>query len=106
MRKLVKMIKLNNLQYNANRDPQFYRRLPNEEFRLQVFLEGRGQARARLEAEDRTLCDAQIELPGVLDCRFAFDTAGVRIGTLTVEGEGETHRQDLRLDVIAEAWVG
>lgn len=33
---LVKLVKLNGLQYNANRDPQAYRRTVNESFLIQA----------------------------------------------------------------------
>ena len=39
MKKLVKVVKLNNLQYNANRDPEVYRRCIKEPFRLQALLD-------------------------------------------------------------------
>ena len=34
--KLVRQIRLNNLQYNALRDPAVYRRCANEPFRIQA----------------------------------------------------------------------
>lgn len=103
---MIKRIRLNNVQYNPNRDPQFYRRTVGEEFRLQVFLDGGGRAQARLEAEGATLCEAEVALPGAFDCRFRFDRPGTRVGTVTVVRDGDTVRQDIRLDVEAHAWVG
>jgi hypothetical protein len=37
---------------------------------------------------------------------IAFPSAGVRIVTLAIEGNGEKFAQDLRLDVLEHAWVG
>lgn len=104
--KLVKLIKLNNLQYNINRDPEAYRRPVNEEFRLQALLNGNGSARARFEADGRTLGEATVNLPGTFECRFSYDTPGTRIGELVIEGDDETFRQDIRIDVTEHAWVG
>ena len=83
MQKPVTMIKLNNLQYHPNRDPEFYRRTPGKEFRLQVFLGGSGNAQARFESDGETLCESKVSLPGAFDCRFRFDSPGTRIATLT-----------------------
>lgn len=104
--KLVKMIKLNNLQYNANRDPEVYRRAVNKEFRLQALLNGSGSASAKLEAEGKVLCEGNITLPGTFECKFSYDSAGTRMGTLTIDGNGEQVRQDVRLDVMEHAWIG
>jgi hypothetical protein len=104
--KLVKMIKLNNLQYNINHDVEVYRRPTNKEFKLQVLLNGSGTASARLEAEGQTLGEGSVSLPGTFECKFAFDTPGTRIATLTIEGDGQNVRQDLRLDVVEHEWIG
>ncbi|MCG5493254.1 MULTISPECIES: hypothetical protein [Ectothiorhodospira] len=103
---LVKLVKLNNLQYNANRDPEFYRRPVGKEFRLQAVLNGTGSAKARFVAEGKTLCETQVPMPGTFDCRFKYDTAGTRVGTLSIEGNGETFTQDIRIDTTEHAWVG
>jgi len=104
--KLVKLIKLNNLQYNPNHDVQVYRRPVGKEFRLQVMLNGSGTAKASLETEGRTLCESKVSLPGTFDCKFSFDTPGVRIASLSVEGNGESYHQDIRIDVEEHEWVG
>lgn len=39
MQKLVRQIRLNNLQYNALRDPAVYRRCANQPFRIQARLD-------------------------------------------------------------------
>lgn len=106
MKKLVKLVKMNNLQYNANRDPEVFRRAINEEFRIQALLDGEGTAKARFVVEGETKCEKSISLPGTFECRLAYDTAGTRIGTLIVEGNGETFSQDLRLDTREHAWIG
>lgn len=104
--KLVKLIKLNNLQYNANRDPAFYRRPVHEPFRLQALLGGNGQAKARFEVEGTTLCEETIQLPGNFDCRFSYDTPGTRVGILTIEGAGQHIRETVRIDVLKHAPIG
>ncbi len=108
MKKLVKLVRLNNLIYNTNRDPQVYRRVPNKPFRIQALLEGEGRARAQVlvDGESQARCDQQITLPNTFTCEFAFDTSGSRVATLVIEQGGETFRQDLRLDVMEHAWVG
>ena len=106
MKKLVKLVKVNNLQYNLNRDPEVYRRVTKENFRIQALLDGNGTATAKLEVEGKACCEKSVSLPGRFDCEVAFDTAGIRLGTLTVEGNGETFTQVIRLDVLDHAWVG
>lgn len=103
---LVKQIKLNNVQYHVNRDPEFYRRMPEQEFRVQAFLGGNGEVQVRFEAEDRTLCEERIPLPGVFDCRFRFDTPGTRVGTLSITQGADTVETDIRLDVNEHRWIG
>lgn len=104
--KLVKLIKLNNLQYNANRDPEVYRRPVNKEFRLQALLNGNGSAKAKFVVDGKVLCEGSVNLPGTFECKFSYDTAGTRIGTLTIEGAGQHFTQDIRVDVMDHAWIG
>ncbi len=108
MKKLVKLVRLNNLIYNANRDPAIYRRVPQKPFRIQALLEGNGRARAQVlvEGENKARCDQQVTLPNTFTCEFAFDTAGSRVATLIIENGQESYRQDLRLDVMEHEWVG
>ncbi|WP_297390244.1 hypothetical protein [Acidiferrobacter sp.] len=108
MKKLVKLVRLNNLIYNTNRDPQVYRRVPKKPFRIQALLEGEGRAHAQVivDGETQARCDQQITLPNTFTCEVAFDTAGSRVATLIIEKGGESFRQDLRLDVMDHAWVG
>jgi hypothetical protein len=104
--KLVKLLKLNNLQYNANRDPAFYRRPVNEEFRLQVLLNGSGEAKATFTIGAETVCDNTINLPGTFDCRFSFDTAGTRVGVIAIDSRAEQYREKIRIDVLEHAPIG
>jgi hypothetical protein len=103
---LVKLLKLNNLQYNANRDPAFYRRPVNEEFRLQVMLGGSGEAKARFSVEGQALCEETIALPGTFDCRFRFATAGTRVAVLAIESASGAYRDNIRIDVLEHAPIG
>lgn len=106
MSKLVKLVKLNNLQYNANRDPEVYRRVPKKPFRIQALLEGAGKAKATVEVEGKVVCNQSVDLPGTFTCEVAFDTPGIRLAILKIEGAGEVYQQDLRLDVMAHEWIG
>lgn len=104
---LVKLLKLNNLQYNPNRDPQVYRRCVNEPFRIQALLDGGGEARCVLcDERGETLRESVVTLPGTFTRELAFATPGVRLVTLTVAAGGEQFSQDLRLDVLEHARVG
>lgn len=105
--KLVRQVKLNNLQYNALRDPAVYRRCANEPFRIQALLVGKGHARCTLSAQSgEIITEQRVALPGTFVHEIAFPSAGVRVVTLAIEGNGETFAQDLRLDVLEHAWVG
>ena len=107
MQKLVRQIKLNNLQYNALRDPAVYRRCANEPFRIQALLVGKGQARCTLSAQSGELiAEQRVGLPGTFTHAIAFPSAGVRIVTLAIEGSSEKFTQDLRLDVLEHARIG
>jgi len=104
---LVKLIKLNNLQYNPNRDPQVYRRTVKAPFRIQALLDGEGEARCALRDEKGgALAEAVVKLPGTFTHELSFATPGVRLVTLTVEQSSQKFSQDLRLDVLERAWVG
>ncbi|MEL5849265.1 MAG: hypothetical protein U7M05_07855 [Candidatus Igneacidithiobacillus chanchocoensis] len=105
-KKLVKMVKLNNLQYNANRDPQVYRRVVGHPFRIQAMLDGSGSAKVSLTCEGKTLKESTVELPGMFSYELTFKDAGVRVATLTVTAEGQSESQELLLDTEAHAKVG
>ena len=106
MAKLVKQVSVNGVEYNSNRDPQFYRRTKGEEFLIQALLGGTGSARCQVEVDGKVCCDEGVTLPGRFECRMKFDQAGTRMGKLIVAAAGETVTRDLRLDVEEHAWVG
>jgi hypothetical protein len=107
VKQLVKQVRLNNLQYNANRDPQVYRRTANEAFRIQAVIGGSGAAKVTLaDAEGKTIAAASVEAPGTFTHEVRYPTPGTRIVLLEVSRGGETFRQDLRLDVLDHAWIG
>lgn len=98
---LVRMLKLNGLQFNSNRDPQAYRRKVGEVFSLQALLEGSGRAQCSVsDAGGATLAADDIARPGVFDAQLRFDTAGSRLVTLCVISGGEHFEKLLRLDVL------
>lgn len=99
-RALVRMVQINGLQYNANRDPQAYRRPVGEAFRIQALLAGGGEARCTLtDARGQVLAEATERLPGRFRSELRFDTPGSRLVTLAVIAGEAQFRQDLRLDV-------
>jgi hypothetical protein len=101
---LVRMVKVNGLQYNANRDPQVYRRAAGEAFRLEALLEGAGEARCTVSDEhDAVLAQASVARPGRFSCELKFERAGSRLVTLRVAGGGSEFAQTLRLDALAPA---
>ena len=101
---LVRMVKVNGLQYNANRDPQAYRRAAGEAFRLEALLEGAGEAQCTVSDErDAVLAEARVARPGRFTCSLKFDQPGSHVVTLRVgTGDGE-FAQTLRLDALAPA---
>lgn len=106
MKKLVKLIKINNLQFNPNRDPQVYRRCAHENFRIQALLDGSGEATCKiLDVTGRALIEKKVALPGMFSHEISFPTPGIRVVTLVIEGSGEKYSRDLRLDVMEHAWI-
>jgi hypothetical protein len=107
MKKLVKSVKLNNLEYNPNRDPQVYRNVPNEKFRLQAWLDGSGSATVTLrEANGPQIATGTVSLPGIWTHEISYPSAGIRVVTLDISAGAEKFSRDLRLDVMEEAWHG
>ena len=107
MKKLVKQIKLNNLEYNANRDPAVYRRCANESFRIQAMLDGSGAVECSLtDASGAVLHKQSVSAPGTYSHELSFPTPGIRVVTLNVSGAGQNVNQSLRLDVLEHAWHG
>lgn len=105
MRKpLVRLLKLNGLQYNANRDPQAYRRAVGEAFRIQALLDGEGDARCTVSDErGAALAAGNVARPGAFTAELRFEHPGSRLVTLKIEGDGETFVRTLRLDVLGSA---
>lgn len=107
MNRLVKLVKLNNLQYNPNRDPQVYRRVAGEPFRIQAMLAGTGTAKCAVrDAGGKALVEREVAAPGTFEHRLAFDKPGQYLVTLEVARDSETFAQPLRLDVLEHAWIG
>lgn len=98
---LVRMVKLNGLQYNANRDPQAYRRSLGEAFSLQALLDGRGLAQCTVsDPQGATLASGEVTRPGVFNAALRFETPGSRLVTLRIESGSERFEQTLRLDAL------
>jgi hypothetical protein len=104
---LVRMVKLNGLQFNANRDPAVYRRAAGEAFRLQALLAGSGSAQCNvIDARGKMLASQTLQRPATFSCELKFEQPGSQVVTLEVRSGAERFAQDLRLDVLAHAWVG
>ena len=104
---LVRMVKLNGVQYNANRDPQVYRRSAGEAFRIEALLEGVGSVQCGGSGEQgRALAEGKVARPGRFSCELKFEQPGTRLVTLRVTGGNEHYVQTLRLDLMAHAWIG
>jgi hypothetical protein len=104
---LVKLVRLNGLQFNANRDPQVYRRVVGEAFRIQALLAEGGSVRCTLrDAEGRILATAAVPGGGTFAHELRYDSPGVRVVTLAAERGADACAQDLRLDLLEHPWVG
>jgi hypothetical protein len=107
MGKLVRLVRLNGLQFNANRDPQVYRRAVGEPFRIQALLDAGAGVRCTLrDARGQVIAAADVPAGGTFSHDLRFDAPGVHVVTLVAERDGRSFSQDLRLDVLAHAWVG
>ena len=107
MKKLVRLVRLNGLQYNANRDPQAYRRVAGEPFRIEALIEDGAPARCTLrDVSGKVVVSADVSGGATFAHELRFDAPGVHVVTLAVERGSEQFAQDLRLDVLAHAWVG
>lgn len=103
----IKIIKINNLQYNALRDPQVYRRVAGEAFRIQVGVGGKGSVRVTLADEKgANLVQGDVQAPGTFSHELTFAKPGVRIVTITAQHADRSESRDMRLDVMAHAWIG
>ena len=104
---VIKVLSLNGLQFNPNRDPAIYRRCVNEPFRVRALVAGTGRARCRIEdAQGRPLAEATVTLPGCFDGGVTFDTPGSRVVSVSIESGEGTATETLRLDVLERAWIG
>jgi hypothetical protein len=107
MGKLVRLVRLNGLQFNANRDPQVYRRTVGEPFRIQALVDAGAGVRCTLrDANGQVIVTAEVPAGGTFSHELKFAAPGVHIVTLVAARDGQSFTQDLRLDVLAHAWVG
>ena len=107
MAKLVKLVRINGLQFNANRDPQVYRRAVGEPFRIQALMDAGAGAHCTLQdANGGALVSAEVPAGGTFSHELKFEAPGVHVVTLVAKRDGQSFTQDLRLDVLAHAWVG
>ena len=106
MNKLIRSIQINGVEYNANRDPQFYRRTVNEPFSIELSVSGAGRAEATLEIAGEGDDAKSIVLPGRVAWEARFESAGTRVGRVTVTCDDQSDHRELRFDVEAHAWVG
>lgn len=106
MQNPVKILRINGVEYNANRDPQVYRRMPKQAFQIQATLSGKGAANIKFEVEGKVVAEKSVGLPGKFECAVAFDTPGTRVGMLTVQIGTEKSQRSIRLDVMDHAWIG
>lgn len=105
--KIIKYIKINGLQYNALRDPQVYRRLAGEPVRVQVVVGGSRLADLKITDEKNVvLAETQLQAPGIFSHELRFDQAGVRIVTISARAGEQAEHINMRLDIMAHAWVG
>lgn len=103
---MVKLIKLNNLEYNTNRDPSVYRRAVNKDFRLQALMDGSGTAKGTFYVDGKAQCEANVTLPGTFECKFKFPKAGTHVGELIIENGTDQFRKNIRIDVMEHDWIG
>lgn len=107
MAPLLKMLKINNLQYNPNRDPEVYRRAVDKPFRIQAVLAGSGTARCQLiDATGKVVADKSLPLPGTFTHELRYGAPGVHVLRFMAEAGGRSVEQDLRLDVVEHDWIG
>ena len=105
MTRLVKLVRLNGLQYNANRDPQAYRRAVGEPFRIEALLAADARCTLR-DAGGKILAEAAVPAGGPFAHALTFARPGVHLVTLSAARGADAFDLDLRLDVLAHAWIG
>jgi len=105
--KIIKFIKINNLQYNALRDPQVYRRVAGEPFRIQVVVAGAGESAVTLSDEKgATLVEGKVQAPGTFSHELAFAKPGVRIVAIHAQPADRRQSPELRPHSRAPPTVG
>lgn len=102
----IKSLRLNKLEYNANRDPAIYRRVVGKPFDIQAQIIGSGSVEVSASADGKVCCQRTLTLPGVFQDSITFDSPGTRVLTLVIKGTSETVTRELRLDTLAHAWAG
>ena len=101
---MVRMLRLNGLQYNANRDPQAYRCAAGTPFRLQLWLDGDGEARCSVhDAGGRLLAGALEKRPGRFTCELPAGAPGTQVVTVRATDGAEVWEQAVRLDTLPAA---
>lgn len=104
---VIKFIKINNLQYNPQRDPQAYRGIAGAALRIQVAVGSSGPTRVSLADEKGALLgEGQVQGPGTFSHELNWIHPGVRIVTVTAQHAEHSESRDLRLDIMAHAWIG
>jgi uncharacterized membrane-anchored protein len=104
MAPLVKRVLVNGLQYNANRDPQAYRRTPGVAFRIQATVDGRGPTRVALvDAAGKAIAAGEIQAPATWTHEVTYADVGSRLVRLEASRGAERWALDLRLDVVDAA---
>lgn len=107
IRNIIKFIKINNLQYNPLRDPQAYRGVAGAALRIQVAIGSSGTTRISLADEKGALlAEGEVEGPGTFSHGLNWIRPGVRIVTITAQHADRSESRDVRLDIMAHAWIG
>jgi len=105
MTRLVKLVRLNGFQYNPNRDPQVYRRTVGAPFRIDALIDSNARCTLR-DAQGNVLAAAEVPAGGTFSHTLTYDRPGGQVVTLAAEGAAGSFVLDLRLDVLAHAWIG
>jgi hypothetical protein len=104
MAPLVRRVLVNGLQYNANRDPQVYRRTPGVPFRIQALVDGRGATHVALvDAAGNAIAAADVTAPATWTHEVAYADVGSRPVRLQASRGSDAFALDLRLDVVPAA---
>ena len=100
MTKLVRSIRLNDLDYHPSRNPRTYGRPAGAAIRIQARLAGGGTAHVELvDAQGNILHAASVALPGEYRHELSIGSAGAHRLTLKARATNKHFSQDLHLDV-------